>query len=151
MGLAEQLGQMLTADAQIAAVIGRRACVHIAQQDAEKPFLLINVLHSEAIGSLQGQTGRTRSVVELDVWADGIDGKVLATRCGLLINRLLCGDVPTSTAPFRGELVAGGIDVDSAVSVRAPQILGHHPADGGDNYVYRHSQDIQIIHSDAED
>lgn len=140
MTILEQFGAFLRNDEFISSKIADRLDVLRAQQGRQKPYGLLNELIVEPYHNLQGETGVSKTMAQLDFWADGPDGRVTVHQLANRVRALLDG--------FSGLFATDGLNVQSAIVTRFDPSLGNRPQDGSDNYVYRASLDIDLIHSD---
>jgi hypothetical protein len=143
----EQLLGWLLDDQQLSDVVSNRGFIDRVPQGQAMPNLVIFEIHSEPYNSLQGEVGYARSVLQIDAWADGANGRILAKRVALRVRTKLAGNVTTADAPFRGLLAPGGIWLESARCTR-DQLLGERAEDGTDNYRFRASLDFDVIHTE---
>jgi len=146
--LREQLLQVLLADQQLSDIVSTRAFIDRVPQGQPLPALVLFELSSEPYASLAGEIDLSRSFLQVDVWADGANGRLLAKRAAIRLRTKLCGSTLTADAPYRGYLSEGGIWLESAKCTR-DQLLGEKPTDGSDNYIFRASLDFRLLHTDV--
>lgn len=98
--------------------------------------LVLNDLTNEPEMSLEGEVGTHTTVVQIDVWTNGVGGKARANELSELVRNRLNG--------YRGTFGTGCYGTARMIrndSVTAP------PVDGSDLHRRRVSMDFEVIHS----
>jgi hypothetical protein len=140
MSILEEFCRFLRSDAFIAQKLDNRLDIGRGQQSNKMPYGILSELYTEQLHDLQGETGVSKTDVQLDFWNDGPDGLVLVKQLAIRVRSLLSG--------FSGTFVTNGLEVQSAIVTRFDPNLGMRPQDGSDNYLRRASVDVDIIHAD---
>lgn len=140
MGLLEEFARKFADDALLRTICSDRWDTYRVQQGRKRPYGVLYELITEPVHGLGGESGVSRTTLQVDVWCDGADGMIQARRAGYRIRDLFKNN-------FRGQLVEGGTHIES-IEVRRLDTTGQRPEDGSDNYIYRASLDLEVIHED---
>jgi hypothetical protein len=135
-----EFGRKVAADAIVASVVSNRIYIGGVPQGVSRPYVVIWEIISEPFQTLQGELGWSKTMLQLDAWADGVNAVVYAKRIGNAVRAIFANG-------FRGQLVEGGLQVDSVVVTRY-DVVGQRKNDGSDDILRRCSMDIEIIHAD---
>lgn len=118
--------------------VGTRIYDTVAPQRAEYPLVTVQELSCTPVYDLQGETGKARSAVQVDCWAEGAKAAVVSRRVGETVRNRLSG--------YRGEM--DGVRVSVGQITRYTKLV-EEPDDASDDYTHRVSMDIDIVHTQS--
>lgn len=138
--LLHEFGRKFAADAMLQNVVSDRIYIGGAPQGVQKPYVVLYQILSEPYHDLQGEIGKSKSIVQVDIWDDGIDAVLHVKRAGNAIRGIFANG-------FRGALVEGGIHLDGCEVTRY-DVTGTKRMDGSEIVDYRCSMDLETVHED---
>lgn len=100
--------------------------------------IVISDLSNEPEYYLGGESGTHTSIVQVDVWTDGTNGRARANALGELVRNRLSG--------YRGQFGGGCFGTSRMIRNNT---VSERPFDGSDTRRWRVSMDFEIIHTAA--
>ena len=128
----------LSGSAELVNLVSSRIYPDHAPEDLNSDFILITESNFTPASGLAGEVGTATSVIQIDFWASGKNGRGRAKEGGALIRNRL--------SEYRGAL-NDTIFANGCHFIRGPQILASTPVDKSGVHRMRCSMDVEIIHT----
>lgn len=136
--ITEDAIKYLRGSSAVMAEVDGRIYGEVAPQSASFPYITISETDNTPEYTLQGESGKSRALLQVDGWCRDDKGGVQARRLEALIRNRMSG--------YRG---AFGDTFADCVVMRRNTLIDEPPTDASGRYIRRCSMDFAIVHTQA--